>query len=492
MPRRAEFDLTRWDDAERLFAEARPEIVFHLAAEVGGIGANRANPGRYWYANLIMGAHVLELSRLHGVRKLVVAGHGLRLPEVHAHAVPRGRALERLPGGDERAVRRREEVGARRRAGLPRAVRPRHRLPAAGEPLRAAGQLRPRDLARRAGADPQDGRRTPSRSCSGATARRRASSSTSRTPPTRSSLAAERYSGAGAAQHRHRRRDLDPRARGHDRRADRLRGRDRLGRVDAERPAAAAARHEPRRGRARLATRAPRCATASSARSRGTGRRRSPMPTDSAAVAPPSRLGQGRLPRRARARLGRRPHRPHPALGGAAAARGRGLAGRGRRREQGRPHRLALPPRRRRALDVHDRVAARPRADPGRAGGLPLLAAARAGRGRRGPEPALGRAGGDRPQRRAAGHDRPLHDLRAREGDRRPPLRVPRHGGVGRGAADRDPVLPARLPPPLLRLPASGRPRPDDGDRVPGDGGRDASRPTSPSARSRPARSSTA
>ena len=74
VPRRAEFDLTRWDDAERLFAEVRPEIVFHLAAEVGGIGANRANPGRYWYANLIMGAHVLELSRLHGVQKLVVAG----------------------------------------------------------------------------------------------------------------------------------------------------------------------------------------------------------------------------------------------------------------------------------------------------------------------------------------------------------------------------------------------------------------------------------
>jgi GDP-L-fucose synthase len=74
VPRRAEFDLTHWNDAERLFAEARPEIVYHLAAEVGGIGANRANPGRYWYANLIMGAHMLELSRLHGVRKLVVAG----------------------------------------------------------------------------------------------------------------------------------------------------------------------------------------------------------------------------------------------------------------------------------------------------------------------------------------------------------------------------------------------------------------------------------
>jgi GDP-L-fucose synthase len=72
--RQAEYDLTSWDDTSRLFADARPALVFHLAAEVGGIGANRANPGRYWFANLIMGAHVLEQSRLHGVAKLVVAG----------------------------------------------------------------------------------------------------------------------------------------------------------------------------------------------------------------------------------------------------------------------------------------------------------------------------------------------------------------------------------------------------------------------------------
>jgi len=72
--RRADYDLTRWDDADRLFADARPQLVFHLAAEVGGIGANRANPGRYWYANLIMGAHVLELARQHEVAKVVLAG----------------------------------------------------------------------------------------------------------------------------------------------------------------------------------------------------------------------------------------------------------------------------------------------------------------------------------------------------------------------------------------------------------------------------------
>jgi GDP-L-fucose synthase len=74
VPRRRDYDLTAWNDAERLFADARPELVYHLAAEVGGIGANRENPGRFWYANLMMGAHVLELSRTHGVEKVVVAG----------------------------------------------------------------------------------------------------------------------------------------------------------------------------------------------------------------------------------------------------------------------------------------------------------------------------------------------------------------------------------------------------------------------------------
>jgi len=74
VPRRRDADLTSMIDAERLFRETRPELVFHLAAEVGGIGANRANPGRYWYANLMMGAHVLEQCRLHAVGKLVLAG----------------------------------------------------------------------------------------------------------------------------------------------------------------------------------------------------------------------------------------------------------------------------------------------------------------------------------------------------------------------------------------------------------------------------------
>jgi GDP-L-fucose synthase len=74
VPRRADYDLTRWDDAERVFRETLPQRVFHAAGEVGGIGANRANPGRFWYANLMMGAHVLELSREHEVDKVVIVG----------------------------------------------------------------------------------------------------------------------------------------------------------------------------------------------------------------------------------------------------------------------------------------------------------------------------------------------------------------------------------------------------------------------------------
>jgi GDP-L-fucose synthase len=72
--RRRDYDLTREADAQRLFADSRPELVFHLAAEVGGIGANQASPGRYWYANLAMGTNVLEQARLNDVAKTILLG----------------------------------------------------------------------------------------------------------------------------------------------------------------------------------------------------------------------------------------------------------------------------------------------------------------------------------------------------------------------------------------------------------------------------------
>ena len=72
--RSSDYDLTSMHDTARMFDDADAELVFHLAAEVGGIGANRANPGRYWYANLMMGAQVLEQARLHETPKLVLLG----------------------------------------------------------------------------------------------------------------------------------------------------------------------------------------------------------------------------------------------------------------------------------------------------------------------------------------------------------------------------------------------------------------------------------
>ncbi len=72
--RKADCDLTDPQDVARLFEEVRPERVFHLAAEVGGIGANRDNPGRYWYANLMMGVNILEQARIHGTDKVTMVG----------------------------------------------------------------------------------------------------------------------------------------------------------------------------------------------------------------------------------------------------------------------------------------------------------------------------------------------------------------------------------------------------------------------------------
>jgi GDP-L-fucose synthase len=74
VPRSSDYDLTHEEDAARLFRDTEPDVVYHLAALAGGIGANRAAPGRFWLANLLMGTHVLEQSRVAGVGKLVLLG----------------------------------------------------------------------------------------------------------------------------------------------------------------------------------------------------------------------------------------------------------------------------------------------------------------------------------------------------------------------------------------------------------------------------------
>lgn len=74
VPRRADYDLTTPDGVKRLFAHARPDVLFHLAAVVGGIGANKDNPGYFFYANAMMGIQVIEQARVHGVEKAIIAG----------------------------------------------------------------------------------------------------------------------------------------------------------------------------------------------------------------------------------------------------------------------------------------------------------------------------------------------------------------------------------------------------------------------------------
>lgn len=74
VPRKRDYDLTEQSAVERLYEDAKPDLVFHLAAQVGGIGANQHNPGRFFYDNLQMGVHLIEVGRRVGVEKLVIAG----------------------------------------------------------------------------------------------------------------------------------------------------------------------------------------------------------------------------------------------------------------------------------------------------------------------------------------------------------------------------------------------------------------------------------
>lgn len=74
VPEHRDYDLLDQQAVERMFAEFQPEIIFHLAAEVGGIGANQREPGRFLYANLQMGMNLIEGARRHGVEKFVQVG----------------------------------------------------------------------------------------------------------------------------------------------------------------------------------------------------------------------------------------------------------------------------------------------------------------------------------------------------------------------------------------------------------------------------------
>ena len=81
-PPRAEYDLTEGASIERLFASQKPEIVIHAAAAVGGIGANRRNPGYFFFANAMMGIQLIEAARRHEAEKIVVLGTICSYPRI--------------------------------------------------------------------------------------------------------------------------------------------------------------------------------------------------------------------------------------------------------------------------------------------------------------------------------------------------------------------------------------------------------------------------
>src|ERR1700694_3726974 len=77
-----DYNLTRQADVPRMYADLKPEVVIHLAAKVGGIGANRENPGSFFYENAVMGIELMEQARLNGVAKFVQVGTVCAYPKV--------------------------------------------------------------------------------------------------------------------------------------------------------------------------------------------------------------------------------------------------------------------------------------------------------------------------------------------------------------------------------------------------------------------------
>lgn len=74
VPRSKDYDLVQMEAVKQLYSDAKPDIVIHLAARVGGIGANQANPGRFFYDNLMMGAQLIEVGRQQGLKKFIATG----------------------------------------------------------------------------------------------------------------------------------------------------------------------------------------------------------------------------------------------------------------------------------------------------------------------------------------------------------------------------------------------------------------------------------
>jgi GDP-L-fucose synthase len=131
VPRSRDYDLRTKEGIDRALADGRPQLVIHLAAVVGGIGANRENPGRFFYENAIMGIQLMEQARLAGVEKFVTIGTVCAYPKFTPVPFREDDLWDGYPLRPGKA----DAPGAR--TGLPAAVPVQRNLPAAGQPLRA-------------------------------------------------------------------------------------------------------------------------------------------------------------------------------------------------------------------------------------------------------------------------------------------------------------------------------------------------------------------
>ena len=149
-----DYNLTSQAEVARMYRDQRPEVVVHLAARVGGIGANRDNPGSFFYDNAIMGIELMEQARQTGVSKFVQVGTVCSYPKFAPIPFTEDDLWNGYPRGDQRAI------WPRRRccwsgAGIQAAARVQCDLLGPGQPVRPRRQLRPAQLACHPRPDPQ-------------------------------------------------------------------------------------------------------------------------------------------------------------------------------------------------------------------------------------------------------------------------------------------------------------------------------------------------
>ena len=144
VPRSKDYDLRTKDGIDRALADGRPQLVIHLAAVVGGIGANRENPGRFFYENAIMGIQLMEQARLAGVEKFVTIGTVCAYPKFTPVPFKEDDLWNGYPEETNAPYGLAKRMLLVQGQAYRAAVRVQRDLPASGQPLRARRQLRSR------------------------------------------------------------------------------------------------------------------------------------------------------------------------------------------------------------------------------------------------------------------------------------------------------------------------------------------------------------